>query len=151
MSTAALETKVHKLCQIRRPPMDLGFQPVSGIPVSDFEIPSSEFGDLDTQMAITAIVGDDESTAMRCISNIAASDVERPARLRYCLHQAVKSTRLSIARSILSYDAAILDKDVLVIAIESRSTAMLLLFFEMGWDINRALGPWHPPPLACVS
>ncbi|KAI7364332.1 hypothetical protein KC367_g8753 [Hortaea werneckii] len=128
--------------------MELAFQPVSGIPVSDLEIPSSGFNDLDTQMAIVAIVGDDESTAMRCISNIAANDVERPARLRHCLHQAVKNTRPSIARAILSYDAAILDKNILVIAIESRLTAMLSLFLEMGWDINRALGPWHPPPLA---
>lgn len=131
--------------------MELAFQPVNGVPLSDFEIPSSEFDDLNTQMAITAIIGDDESTAMRCISNIAAIEAERSARLQYCLRQAVRNTRLSIVRAILSFDATILDEDTLAIAIESFSTAMLSLFLGMGWDINRALGPWHPPPLACVS
>ncbi|KAI6862166.1 hypothetical protein KC343_g9754 [Hortaea werneckii] len=128
--------------------MELAFQPAGGISTSSFEISSSEFNDQDTKMAIAAIVENDESTAMRCISNIAATDAEQPARLRYCLHQAVKNTRLSIIRAILSYDATIINEDVLVIAIESRSTAMLSLFVEMGWDINEALGPWDPPPLA---
>ncbi|RMZ33130.1 hypothetical protein D0859_02713 [Hortaea werneckii] len=112
--------------------MELAFQPVSGATLSDFEIPSSDFDDLNTQMVITAIIGDDESTAMRSISNIAATDVERPARLRHCLHHAVKNNRLSIVRAILSYDVKTLDEDTLGIAIESCSTATLSLFLEMG-------------------
>ncbi|KAI6811782.1 hypothetical protein KC332_g11914 [Hortaea werneckii] len=119
--------------------MELAFQPVSGATLSDFEIPSSDFDDLNTQMVITAIIGDDESTAMRSISNIAATDVERPARLRHCLHHAVKNNRLSIVRAILSYDVKTLDEDTLGIAIESCSTATLSLFLEMGWYINRTL------------
>ncbi|KAI7166927.1 hypothetical protein KC343_g14399 [Hortaea werneckii] len=50
--------------------------------------------------------------------------------------------------SAVSLEATILDEDTLAIAIEFCSTAMLSLFLEMGWDLNRALGPWHPPPLA---
>ena len=124
------------------------FQPIEGVPASSIEIPRAENEDEEIRTMIAAIESDDIVTAEHCIQKFLNGDIERSSCLQYCLCKAVGNLRETIVRAILSRKTTIINQDVLEAAIKARSTSMLFLFLEYGWDLNEELGPWQPPPLA---